>query len=482
MSKPIHFQRPFRSILCSAPLLLMASFALAGWGCSAPLKKDRMAWRYAYDRDGRLSQIQDPAGRRTRFDYELGPGPAASQQPRRIQVTLGDGNSALYEYDEHGLLRTSRNATTVNRYEYDAHGQLAFAQRGSLPAVKYFRDAEGRLAQLQVAGWSLSYRYDYRGRLTEIGTPAGTIRYEYGAAQGLVVRTLPSGVRSIYQQRPSGELESIVHATADRRILARFQYEYRPDGLLAAAAELTADGETSLRYQYDLMHRLTRVEDSRRGSETYIYDPLGNRLVAQRTGGPPVESVYDWAGRLIRHRESPAESDAVGNLRAYEHPAGPIRFNYTAASELSSVELASGRVSYTYDADSRLATRQAGPHRVEYVVDAVARGFRPLLTRDERGHQTLYVWDGPLLLLTLEAPGEPRYYLHDRLGSIRAVVGVSSTVLEERSYSPFGEPTVGALSAAVEPSFAGLLYDTQTGLYLGGGARLRAAAWAIPAA
>ena len=69
-------------------------------------------------------------------------------------------------------------------------------------------------------------------------------------------------------------------------------------------------------------------------------------------------------------------------------------------------------------------------------------------------------------------PGKgPRYYVSDRLGSVRAVLDQSGAVTERRSYYPFGLPMPGRYekgSPPTEADFTGHVKDDSTGLHYAG--------------
>ena len=69
-----------------------------------------------------------------------------------------------------------------------------------------------------------------------------------------------------------------------------------------------------------------------------------------------------------------------------------------------------------------------------------------------------------MLLGAIEG-GEARFFLHDHLGSVRAVADMAGKVIERRDYDPFGTPA-RADRGGLAPGFAGLFQDADAGLYL----------------
>ncbi len=99
--------------------------------------------------DGRLTAVQDAAGRRVRFLYDEGRPAAPPDEARIAALELPDGGRV--------------------RYGYDAHGRLASVRHPGVEAVRYAYD-EGPGARLAAVvlpdGRRSAYRYDAAGRAT----------------------------------------------------------------------------------------------------------------------------------------------------------------------------------------------------------------------------------------------------------------------------------------------------------------------------
>jgi YD repeat-containing protein len=151
---------------------------------------------------------------------------------------LPDACKVTYKYDKFGRCVSMTDTGGTVRYKYDGFSRLIEVQRDGQPGISYTYDTMDRLKSVGVGKeLTTSYSYDFLGRQAKIDTPAGSISYEYQTGQGLVVRTLSNRIRTIWEYRPDGSLQSISHAAKDNRLLAQFTYSYRPDGPINASKE-----------------------------------------------------------------------------------------------------------------------------------------------------------------------------------------------------------------------------------------------------
>ena len=176
-------------------------------------------WKFDRDDQGRLVSSIDPARRQTKIRYE--------QSEKQLLVTKesADGSRVIRKFDELGRLRVLDDSLGTVRYDYDDFGRLTSVQRkGALP-IEYEYDTQDRVVAARIGkDWRVGYRYDFLGRIESITTPVGQIAYAHRPAEGLIMRTLPGGISTVWRYHPSGRLESIEHAGKDRNLLARFVY------------------------------------------------------------------------------------------------------------------------------------------------------------------------------------------------------------------------------------------------------------------
>ena len=449
-----------RNMIRFLSVAAMALSSATGQGLARTPSEDVLQWQFAHDPQGQLTRIVDPEGRATIWQRQFDP----QGRLQRVTRTEADGTRAVSTMDSFGQRATLQDTLGDVSYTYDGFGRLTTVRRDDQPTLHYTYDAYDRVTSMAVGtDWRLTYAYDYLGRLAEIGTPIGAITYRYHAASGSIERALPNGVSSIWQTHPDGTLAALVHVTPERAVMLRSAYEYRPDGLISAIEETSADGRRRITYTYDQAQRLTAVEDSGIGRIAYTYDALGNRTAYRADDQAHVTSTYDWAGRLLTHADAAVHHDASGNLLSLGPDGGPS-YTYDAGQRLASASAGTGRASYRYDGDGRLVERTAENVTTRFIVDPLSDDWHPLAAVAP-GQHTYYVWDGEVLVASVDSHG-PAFYLHDHLGSVRVALDSAARPVASVRYDPFGRPLEQPISSGLRAGFAGMMYDPQTRLYL----------------
>jgi len=421
---------------------------------------DPLSWRIEYDDANRVVRKIDPAGQRTLIVYEED----KHGNLQRVTKTPSKGKSVVLQLDVRGRpVKMSDDGGSVD-YGYDDFGRLKQVQRRGGPAVSCGYDTQDRVTQLQVADfYRVDYSYDFLGRVESVKTPAGAILFEYQTGQGSLVRTLPNGVKTIWEYEPNGQLRRLVHVGAGEKILAEYTYQYRPDGLIDAILERSSGGALVTKYQYDLVGSLVLVKGSSGEEYSCEYDQLGNKAKSTQTGKPPRVCEFDAVGRLTSIDGKPCTHDAAGNLTAIPFENAELRFSYTSEGLLKDV--GPGRVTYRYDGNGRLISRKAGSMETTFIPDPLSPYWQPLVLEEMGGRRTLVVWDGAAPLMMIR-DGEPEYLLHDHLGSVRLVLDAQGKVIQRIDYDPFGKPADPATQGDFVPRFAGLFWEPEAQAYL----------------
>jgi YD repeat-containing protein len=285
-----------------------------------------LKWQFAYNEAGHITKIVDPAGRETKMFYDFD---KTKRLVKRLTRELPDGTRVTYEFDRFGRRVSMTDGHGTVHYVYDGFNRLTRVNRDECPGILYAYDTLDRLVSVSLGkGLKVNYAYDFLGRVCAIETPTGKISYEYQTGQGMVIRTLPNGLRTIWEYYPDGTLKSISHVAKDNRILTQFSYSYRPDGLISQVREVTAQGQRMLGYEYDKVQRLVSVADSQGSKITFRYDKLGNQVEYLEHDQQPATSKYDWAGRMLQHNGHNCTHDAAGNLTSYVGESGKSTFEY----------------------------------------------------------------------------------------------------------------------------------------------------------
>ncbi|MCM8594308.1 RHS repeat-associated core domain-containing protein [Accumulibacter sp.] len=367
------------------------------------------------------------------------------------------------EFDESGRLQAMSDAAGSVSYGYDERGRLSRVQRQGAPAIGFVHDLQNRMTRLQVGDfYRIDYGYDFLGRLESMKTPAGTVKYEYQTGQGRVIRTLPNGVKTIWEYEPNGRLKQITHADSRNAIVAQYTYQYRADGRIAAIREVNGGQQAVKSYEYDVVGRLVKASGPS-GQHAYEYDAVGNRTKATTAGKPAQTYTYDWAGRLKTVDGAPTEHDAAGNLTSLTIGGATIRYRHNQDGQLA--EVVDAKVTYRYDGDGNLISRHAPEGETAFVPDPLATIWRPLVMTGKGGQRTLLVWEGNIPLMMIR-DGKAEFLLHDHLGSQRLLTDAQGRIAGQLDYEPFGDILALRSVTNLSVGFAGLFWDLGSNIYL----------------
>ncbi len=429
---------------------------------------EALAWKYSYDDAGRITLMVGPGGKETKIQYKED----NKHNIQQITTEFADSSKVMLGFNPLGQRVSMADAAGKVQYEYDNSGYLTSVRREKSSPVLYTYDTLDRLKTLKVGDfYTVEYTYDFLGRLASMKTPAGIIEYKYLTGQGQVVRTLPNGVKTFWKYEPNGQLRQIIHGffrnpkDSSYIVLAEYTYQYRPDGLIEAIREKSSGGDFLRTYEYDKVGRLIHAVESGQKEYSYEYDNIGNRLRTESTGNPTQVCTYDWAGRLKTLDSNPCVHDVVGNLTSYIDKNGLHAFEFNAANFLKSASAENTKVEYEYDGDGCLITRAISGKKTKFIPDALADIWRPLISTDPDGKQTLYIWEGDLPLAAIRGK-ETKFFLHDHVGSVRLFVDDKGKVLQQIAYEPFGTGKTTEIAQEITPLFGGLFWDTEANGYL----------------
>jgi YD repeat-containing protein len=146
-----------------------------------------------------------------------------------------------------------------------------------------------------------------------------------------------------------------IKSTGD--LISSFQYKYDDAGNRIAVAESGGDRVT---WAYDNTSQL--INEHRSGANayntTFVYDPLGNRLLKNETGVRTTSS-YDAANQLERSEEVSGLTtytfDSNGNQHEVTAPSGSrTTYQWDYENQLTEIRRESGTpVTMVYNADLR---------------------------------------------------------------------------------------------------------------------------------
>lgn len=407
-----------------------------------------------YDAVGNVTKTIDPDGHEVRFEYD--------QRNRLTKKTVGT-SVVTFTYSAAGRKLTTVDGRGTTTYRYDARDRLIEQVEPDGKTLRYSYDAASRRLSLDVDGKTARYEYDAAGRLSTVRDAEDQLtRYTYDVVGNLTRTEYPNGVTETRQYNAAQRLIRITAANAST-VLTDFRYTLDANDRVVGI--LDADGRLS-EYRYDQAGRLI-TETITQGPNVqrveYHFDGVGNRLSKSDTVSGTTTYTYDANDRLL--------SSTINGVTT--------TYSYNATGDLLRAEGGDEQLSNTWDAEHRLisTTRvKAGvskTERYEYddqgnrvvVIDADGQSHRYLLDTANALAEIVaeYASSGVLLasytrgleLISIDqvASGH-EYYLADRLGSVRAIVGASGNVMETFIYDAYGVVT-GGVDASGQARFTG---------------------------
>ncbi len=354
-----------------------------------PLTKETIA---IYDDTGRLSFITDrnlesisyeytPTGKPDKITYpDLSEVNFVYNQHDKLTSMIDPAGTTSYVYDTiHRLTSmTDANGFTVS-YEYDEANNLTKITYPGNKAVTYMYDELNRLET--VTNWlsqTATYTYDTAGHLTGLTNFNGTTTaYEYDDADRLTSlenRKSGNSVLSTYSFTLDGN-GNRTQIIRDEPLSPSLQsegvdYTYNAQKnrlLTAGTSSFSHDDEGQLSdkdgvlYDFDYEHRLVDIGV---GATTFIYDGVGNRLRATRSG-VETKYIYDAFGNLL------AKADSADTItRYYIHGFGLLAmvtsadqsytYHYNAIGNTIAITDQTGTIinRYAYTPFGRLANEE----------------------------------------------------------------------------------------------------------------------------
>jgi len=259
-------------------------------------------------------------------------------------------------------------------------------------------------------------------------------------------------------------LQSVLHQLAGSTIDGA-TYTVDNAGNRTAKTDQLA-GVTS-NYGYDAIYELTGVTQGTNTTESYTYDPVGNRLSSlgvspysvnssnQLTSTPATNYTYDYNGSTLT-------STSGSNTTSYV---------WDFENRLTSVTLpgSGGTVSFKYDSFGRRIqksfTTGANPPTTT-IINYIYDGDNGIEEVDPNGSvlarysQGLNI-DEPLAMLR----GSTSYYQADGLGSVTSLSNAAGALAQTYTFDSFGKQTAASGSLTNPFRYTGRESDVETGLY-----------------
>ncbi|QDT64909.1 RHS repeat-associated core domain-containing protein [Calycomorphotria hydatis] len=464
------------------------------------VKQDAIGQQVALKRDnaGRLAQVTHPNGATTIYEYEL------SDKPQK--VTGPDGRSYELHFNEQGRVQSSVDPSgRVINYGYDKVGRLTSKEMSDGTVVQYGYDEKGRLVSVDDGKFPVHYLYDKFSRKRRISYPAinqqldltydfegrlhkqtvkngETIKYQYNTFDQLKTISFgrrdfqleyddgerlstihyPNGVRGIFEHDQHGNVSKMVYLT--KGLIPLFGRVHEYDGLSNLVKSTSLKGE-SVEYTYDSIGQLlseNRGDSQAQTSYTYL---LGGNRDVMRRGEKQVQYEYDTADKLLKANDTEYRYDKNGNLIEKVSPDGTTAYHYDVFDQLIKVAQPDGTiVEYGYSPTNVRVWRSVNGVKTYFVSD----GTHVVATLDNNQNITeQYVFGESVdnVLAAIDSNANAKFFLGDRLGSVRQVLDEAAEHLCSIDYDAFGNILSQSGDYKSPFSYTGREWDTEAGLY-----------------
>ncbi len=386
---------------------------------------DQRSTNYIYNADGWLESITDGLYRTTYYDYDL--------VGRPIRVTLPDGRSVDYSYDDNGnvssIVPPGRSAHVFNYTALDQDESYTAPLIGTGNTVtRYDYNLDQQLtAVTRPDGSGVSYGYDTGGRLSQVQIPRGISAYAYVAQTGQLASITAPGAEEL-----SFTYDGALHNDESwaGTINGAVSREYNNDFIMSSIA---VNGDV-VNYVYDLDNLLLQA-----GDLTLTRSPLNGLLTGDSIGNIASQLDYNTVGELtfksthhstIDLYEAGYARDNIGRItqKAEAITGSMLTFDYgyDGAGRLAEVKRDGIVVAnYTYDSNSNRIAGFDESGAISAIYDAqdrlvsyngVTYGYTAngeLLSKTEGGVTTSYQYDVLGNLLQVGLPGETVDYVID---------------------------------------------------------------------
>jgi RHS repeat-associated protein len=458
---------------------------------------------YGYDTENNLTSIKDANSNTTSFSYDA--------FGRVTKTTFPSNLTETYSYDAVGNLtgKTDRKGQAIS-YTYDQLNRLTQKTYPDTTTVNYTYDNDSRLTQVVDPTGTYTFTFDNMGRLTNTSTQYSfltsrsfTTAYSYDAASNRTGFTDPESGSSTYAYDTLNRLQTLTPPSAISNGNFGFGYD-----ALSRRTSLTRPNSVNAAYSYDNLSRLLSVTHAKSGTTldgaSYAVDNAGNRT--SRTplpSGTASNFTYDSIYELTQVAQglSTTESysfDPVGNRLS---SLGVSSYTNNSSNELTSTSNAT----YTYDNNGNTLTKVVGSNTTQYFWDyenrmssvtlpgsggTVSFKYDPFgrrIYKSSSSGTSVYAYDGDNLVEETNSSGaavarysqglnidEPlamlrssttSYYQADGLGSLTSLSNTSGALANTYTYDSFGNLTASTGSPTNSFRYTGREFDAETGLY-----------------
>jgi RHS repeat-associated protein len=311
-----------------------------------------------------------------------------------------------------------------------------------------------------------NYAYDTLNRLSTLTPPTVFSSTGFGFTYDVLNRrtqmTRPNGVATNYSYDNLSRLLSVLHQVGTSTIDgAAYTYD-------SAGNPLTKTNELSAvtsNYTYDPLNELTLVTQATNTTESYSFDPVGNRLTS--LGVSPYSN--NTSNELTSTPTASYSYDYNGNLTSKTVSGSTTQYTWDFENRLTSVVLpgAEGTVTFKYDGLGHKVQKAFAQNSTTTTTNYLYDGANAIEDVDQNGNvlaryeQTGNI-DEPLAELR---SGTTSYYQADGLGSVTSLSSSTGALANTYTYDSFGNVTASTGSLTNRFEYTGREFDSEIGIY-----------------
>jgi RHS repeat-associated protein len=214
-------------------------------------------------------------------------------------------------------------------------------------------------------------------------------------------------------------------------------------------------------YSYDQIYELLQATQGGTASETYTYDPVGNRLSSLGVSS----YTNNASNELTATSNASYTYDANGNTTSETNSTGTTNYTWDYENRLASVTLPStgGTVTFKYDPFGRRIYKQSPNATNIFVYD----GDNLVETVNSSGGTVGRYTQGQSIdeALALQRGTTTDYYEADGLGSITSLTATNGSITQSYTYDSFGNTTNSSGSLTNFFRYTNREFDTESNLY-----------------
>jgi YD repeat-containing protein len=299
---------------------------------------------YQYDADNNLTSKTDRNGNTIQYVYDA--------LNRLTQKSYPDSTTAEYTYDLVGKILQVNDPTGTYAFAYDNMGRListttTYSFLPNAPFTNsYSYDADSNsVGYTAPDGSTNSYTYDTLNRLITLANSwAGSFGFSYDSLSRRTQMTRPNGITTNYSYDSLSRLLSVLHQAGGSTIDGDV-YTLDPAGNRTAKQDDLA-GVTS-NYTYDKIYELTQVTQGANTTESYSYDPVGNRLSSLNVPSYTVNS----SNEMSANSNASYTYDYNGNTTSKTNSSGTTNYTWDYENRMTSATLPNngGTTTFKYD-------------------------------------------------------------------------------------------------------------------------------------